>query len=179
MDTSDCDQILRPRNMNRQLSGFEAALPDNYGWSYEALAEHLNTLRERYLGLPSSVGDDGRSPHRSGAIRIECKAPADCSAGAIVHRTSEVRVLVAGARTSATATAAALAGHVDRDRATAEVLAIQRADGGLGVLLASHLNEREASRLAGVTIGHYRHLRDAAPISLKEAAQLRLVHFKG
>ena len=33
---------------------FEAALPDNYGWGYEALAEHLNTLRNQYLGLTTS-----------------------------------------------------------------------------------------------------------------------------
>jgi hypothetical protein len=48
------NQGLALRSFNRRLSGFEAALPDNYGWSYEALAEHLNTLRNQYLGLSSS-----------------------------------------------------------------------------------------------------------------------------
>jgi hypothetical protein len=45
---ADSGQMLR--NMNRRMSGFEAALPDNYGWSYAELAEHLNTLKARYTG---------------------------------------------------------------------------------------------------------------------------------
>ena len=36
------------KNMNRGCSGFEASLPDNYGWEYAELAEHLNTLKARY-----------------------------------------------------------------------------------------------------------------------------------
>jgi hypothetical protein len=47
----DQDKAVRLRSLNRRLTGFEAALPDNYGWSHEALAEHLNMLRARYLGL--------------------------------------------------------------------------------------------------------------------------------
>jgi hypothetical protein len=38
------------RDLNRRLSGFEASLPDNYGWKYAELAEHLNTLKVRYTG---------------------------------------------------------------------------------------------------------------------------------
>ena len=50
----DQDKMVKLRNLNRNWTGFEAALPDNYGWSYEALAEHLNMLRARYLNLTSS-----------------------------------------------------------------------------------------------------------------------------
>jgi hypothetical protein len=35
-------------NLNRNLTGFEAALPDNYGRSHSELAAYLNTLRARY-----------------------------------------------------------------------------------------------------------------------------------
>jgi hypothetical protein len=38
------------RNLNRKLSGFEASLPDNYGWNYEELADHLNKLKARFTG---------------------------------------------------------------------------------------------------------------------------------
>jgi len=38
------------KDLNRKLSGFEASLPDNYGWSHAELAEHLNTLKSRYAG---------------------------------------------------------------------------------------------------------------------------------
>jgi hypothetical protein len=44
------DKAQTLKNINRKLSGFEASLPDNYGWDYAELAEHLNTLRERYAG---------------------------------------------------------------------------------------------------------------------------------
>jgi hypothetical protein len=30
------------------MTGFEAALPDNYGWDYAELATHLNALKQRY-----------------------------------------------------------------------------------------------------------------------------------
>lgn len=33
---------------NERLCGFEAALPDNYGWDHGELAEHLNQLLDRY-----------------------------------------------------------------------------------------------------------------------------------
>lgn len=36
------------RSLNRRLCGFEGALPDNYGWGYAELAEHLNELRLRF-----------------------------------------------------------------------------------------------------------------------------------
>jgi hypothetical protein len=44
----DFDQGRRLKEMNRGLIGFEASLPDNYGWEYAELAEHLNTLKERH-----------------------------------------------------------------------------------------------------------------------------------
>lgn len=34
--------------LNERLCGFQAALPDNYGWDHADLAEHLNQLLERY-----------------------------------------------------------------------------------------------------------------------------------
>ena len=37
-------------DLNRRLSGFEASLPDNYGWKYAELVEHLNTLKARFTG---------------------------------------------------------------------------------------------------------------------------------
>jgi len=36
------------RRMNRAMCGFEGVLPDNYGWDYAELAEHLNQLRGQY-----------------------------------------------------------------------------------------------------------------------------------
>jgi hypothetical protein len=42
------EQWRRLKSMSRGISGFEAALPDNYGWDYAELAEHLNTLKARY-----------------------------------------------------------------------------------------------------------------------------------
>lgn len=36
------------KSMNRTLTGFEGALPDNYGWDYTELAEHLTQLKEQY-----------------------------------------------------------------------------------------------------------------------------------
>jgi len=44
----DFDKGRRLKEMNRGLIGFEASLPDNYGWKYAELAEHLNTLKARY-----------------------------------------------------------------------------------------------------------------------------------
>lgn len=35
-------------SLNERLSGFQAALPDNYGWDPPELAEHLNQLLEKY-----------------------------------------------------------------------------------------------------------------------------------
>jgi hypothetical protein len=39
----------KARNYNQRLSGFEALLPENYGWDYSDLAQHLNQSRERYI----------------------------------------------------------------------------------------------------------------------------------
>jgi hypothetical protein len=36
------------KSLNRGMTGFEAALPDNYGWDYAELATHLNELKQRY-----------------------------------------------------------------------------------------------------------------------------------
>ena len=43
------DRAQTVKKINRKLTGFEAALPDNYGWDYAELAAHLNRLRERYV----------------------------------------------------------------------------------------------------------------------------------
>src|SRR5690242_4201519 len=43
-------------------------------------------------------------------------------------------------------------GLVDRQRPPARVLAVEGLDGGLGLLVAAHLHEAEASRLAGLPI---------------------------
>jgi hypothetical protein len=37
------------RDFLRRLTGFEGALPDNYGQDCARLAEHLNRLREEYF----------------------------------------------------------------------------------------------------------------------------------
>jgi uncharacterized membrane protein len=42
------DQARVIKRINRNLTGFEAALPDNYGWDCAELAAHLNQLREQY-----------------------------------------------------------------------------------------------------------------------------------
>lgn len=42
------DQGRRLRSMMRSLSGFEGALPDNYGWDCARLAAHLESWRGRW-----------------------------------------------------------------------------------------------------------------------------------
>lgn len=44
------------KEISRNLSGFEGALPDNYGWDYAELAAHLNRLREKHAGPIESAG---------------------------------------------------------------------------------------------------------------------------
>ena len=46
------DKAQTVKKINRALTGFEGALPDNYGWDYAELAAHLNRLREQHVGLP-------------------------------------------------------------------------------------------------------------------------------
>ena len=41
------------RALMRRLTGFEGALPDNYGRNCAELADYLNRLREQYLGSPT------------------------------------------------------------------------------------------------------------------------------
>ena len=41
------DRAKTVKKINRTLTGFEGALPDNYGWDYVELAAHLNRLREQ------------------------------------------------------------------------------------------------------------------------------------
>lgn len=50
------DEARALKDINRELSGFEASLPDSYGWDFAALAEHLNRLREKYLTPPDTTG---------------------------------------------------------------------------------------------------------------------------
>ena len=44
------DKFRTALKLCRLLSGFEGALPDNYGWNLAELAAYLNTLRARYAG---------------------------------------------------------------------------------------------------------------------------------
>jgi hypothetical protein len=44
------DKMPRLKDLSRKLSGFDGALPDNYGWEHAKLAAHLNELRAKYLG---------------------------------------------------------------------------------------------------------------------------------
>ena len=46
------DKAQTVKKINRALTGFEGALPDNYGWDYAELAAHLNRLREQYVSSP-------------------------------------------------------------------------------------------------------------------------------
>lgn len=39
---------LALRSINRRLGGFEGALPDNYGWDDQELADYLNELKARF-----------------------------------------------------------------------------------------------------------------------------------
>src|SRR5437016_5532866 len=70
--------------------------------------------------------------------------------------TSAAAVSAAATATAAatTATTAFLAGprFVDGQRAPAHVLAVERRDGRLSLLIAAHLDEAEALRAAGVAI---------------------------
>jgi len=43
------DRAQTLKSINRSLTGFEAALPDNYGWDYAKLAAHLNELRDKHV----------------------------------------------------------------------------------------------------------------------------------
>ena len=45
------------RDFLRRLTGFEGALPDNYGRDCAELAEHLNSLREEYTGSPNATAE--------------------------------------------------------------------------------------------------------------------------
>ena len=62
-----------------------------------------------------------------------------------------MRIGPAGRRTRALGLA--VLGLVDAQAAAAELLTVQRLDGGVGVL-RRHLDETEAARLAGLTVGH-------------------------
>jgi hypothetical protein len=44
------------KSINRGLTGFEAALPDTYGWDYVQLAAHLNRVREEHVSSPKPTG---------------------------------------------------------------------------------------------------------------------------
>ena len=70
-------------------------------------------------------------------------APAAVAAGA-------KRLLVPA---SAAAVAVAFLGLVDLDRAAFQILSVKLLDGALGFSARAHLDEAEAARLAGVTVG--------------------------
>jgi hypothetical protein len=50
------DKARTLKSINRTMTGFEGALPDNYGWDCAELAAHLNSLRERYVDSPRPAG---------------------------------------------------------------------------------------------------------------------------
>lgn len=43
------DRAQTVKSINRSFTGFEGALPDNYGWDYGELAAHLNRLKQEYV----------------------------------------------------------------------------------------------------------------------------------
>ena len=47
------DKAQTVKRINRTLTGFEGALPDNYGRDHAELAAHLNRLREQYVNSPA------------------------------------------------------------------------------------------------------------------------------
>jgi len=47
------DRAQTVKRINRTLTGFEGALPDNYGRDHAELAAHLNRLREQYVNSPA------------------------------------------------------------------------------------------------------------------------------
>ena len=47
------DRAQTVKRINRTLTGFEGALPDNYGRDHAELAAHLNQLREQYVNSPA------------------------------------------------------------------------------------------------------------------------------
>ena len=49
------DRAQTVKRINRTLTGFEGALPDNYGRDCAELAAHLNQLREQYVNSPESA----------------------------------------------------------------------------------------------------------------------------
>jgi hypothetical protein len=57
--------------VSRKLTGFEGALPDNYGRSHADLAAYLNRLKARFAG---SVGRDAESSSPQGAI-VDSRVP--------------------------------------------------------------------------------------------------------
>src|SRR6185503_17162487 len=81
------------------------------------------------------------------------------------------------ASAAATATAAAAArpllGLIDGQRPAAELATVQLVDGLLGVLLAAHLDEREAAGPAGLAVHHHLGLGDGAALA-EHFAQLEL-----
>jgi len=49
------------RELSTKLSGYEAALPDTYGWDCQKLADYLNQQRESYLQTNIGPGPDHHS----------------------------------------------------------------------------------------------------------------------
>ena len=47
------DKAVALRSLNRELTGFEGALPDNYGWDCARLAAHLEAWKARWTGAPA------------------------------------------------------------------------------------------------------------------------------
>src|SRR5437868_1508064 len=68
----------------------------------------------------------------------------------------------APATTTATAATGALLRLVDVDRAAAELTPAQLGDGLAGLLVAAHLDEREAARPTGLPIRHHLGVGDRA-----------------
>src|SRR5262249_31089515 len=75
--------------------------------------------------------------------------------------------------TTAAAAARPLLGLVDRQRPAAELAAVQLVNGLLGLLVAAHLDEREAAGPAGLAVRHHLGIRDGAVLA-EHLAQLEL-----
>ena len=109
------------------------------------------------------------------------KAAAATTTAAAVAAATTATAAEATASTTAEATAAAAAAAaatfsarlrlVHAQRTPIDVLAIERLDGTLCILLAFHLDERKATRTTGVPVEHDLHVGDLAAVAFERGAQ--------
>src|SRR5262245_28680012 len=87
-----------------------------------------------------------------GSVATAAVAAATTTAAAVAAATTTAAAVAAAAAATAAAAVLLGAGLVDGQVAAADLRAGQRGDGGLGLLVAAHLDEAEALRAAGVTV---------------------------